>query len=258
MTKKNSVDPDKYLARIGASRPEEPNTAALGELMQRHLTTVPFENLDIVAGSDVVLLLNRIFEKVVERKRGGYCYELNSLFRWLLSQLGYETSLVAGRVYNPNLKTFGPEFDHMAILVYLDRTYLADVGFGQSFRNPLALPESEIEDPLGKFQLRPESSEPDRYVVKRSADGKWQPLYDFTTHARKLTDFQEMNACQQTSPHSLFTKGVLCSIATPNGWLTLHRETFIITEGERTERVAAPSDKMRERIIAEHFGITRL
>jgi N-hydroxyarylamine O-acetyltransferase len=258
MSAKNSTDPDKYLARIGAAKPAEPDLAALNLLMERHLLTVPFENLDILAGRDIVLRLSHLYDKVVERNRGGYCYELNSLFRRLLAQLGYRTILAAARVYNPKRKAFGPEFDHMVILVRLDRVYLVDVGFGQSVRRPLALPDGEIDDPMGRFRLRPGSNEKERYVLERRAPSDWLPRYDFSTKPREMPEFQEMNVHHQTSPHSNFTKAVLCSIATPKGWLTLDRDTLITTDGGRTERVELPSSDTRDRIVAAHFGISRL
>ena len=78
------MDIDAYLARIGAARPREPDSHGLAELQVAYLLAVPFENLDIVAGRPISLDLEAIFDKIVRRRRGGFCYELNGLFAWLL------------------------------------------------------------------------------------------------------------------------------------------------------------------------------
>ena len=98
---------------------------------------VPFENLDIIYGNSIVLKLERIYDKIVKRGRGGFCYELNGMFSWLLRELRYNISLVSARVIKED-GSYGQEFDHLGIIVYIgDKKYLVDVGFGDSTRNDL-------------------------------------------------------------------------------------------------------------------------
>lgn len=90
---------DAYLRRLGAEYPAWPTLDALRELHLRHLRTVPFENLSVHLGEEIVLQEERLLDKVVGARRGGFCYELNGLFGALLTALGYEVTLLAARVY---------------------------------------------------------------------------------------------------------------------------------------------------------------
>ena len=86
----------------------------------------PFENLDIPKRNKIILEENRIYEKIVVCGRGGFCYELNGLFCWLLRSLGFTVSMVSARVYMPTKNRFAPEFDHMVLLVDLEKTYFME------------------------------------------------------------------------------------------------------------------------------------
>src|SRR5258706_4705129 len=125
------LDVRAYLDRIGQRGPTPANETTLRSLHLAHLRTVPFENLDIHLGRDIVLDETRLFDKIVRQKRGGFCYELNGLFAELLGELGFRVTLLSARVVNDG--QVGPEFDHLALRVDLDRPWLCDVGFGDSF-----------------------------------------------------------------------------------------------------------------------------
>src|SRR5215213_9521921 len=126
------MDVDAYLERIGYRGPPAPTAETLRRLHVAHLLAVPFENLSIHAGEPVVLDDESLFDKVVARRRGGFCYELNGLFAALLRALGFEVEMLSAAVRGSAGK-FGPEFDHMTLLVKLGERWLADVGFGDSF-----------------------------------------------------------------------------------------------------------------------------
>src|SRR3990170_6229544 len=133
---------DAYLARIGAVRPASPDLTSLRELQLRHLRAVPFENLSIHLGEEIVLEEKRLLDKVVGARRGGFCYELNGAFGALLGALGFEVTLLAGRVYGEEGR-LGIPYDHLALRV---RTvdggdWLVDVGFGANSHYPLAFEE---------------------------------------------------------------------------------------------------------------------
>lgn len=119
---------DAYLSRIGSARPERPGADELATLQQNHLASVPFENLSIHLGEEIVLEEKALLEKVVTRRRGGFCYELNGAFAALLSALGYEVTMLAARVFTPD--GLGPLFDHLVLRVDLAQPWLVDVGFG--------------------------------------------------------------------------------------------------------------------------------
>ncbi|MEW2299362.1 arylamine N-acetyltransferase [Streptomyces sp. NPDC006655] len=154
----NSVDSariDAYLRRLGAARPVRPTAEALCELHLRHLLAVPFENLSMHLGEEIVLEEDRLLDKVVGAGRGGFCYELNGAFAVLLSGLGFGVTPLAGRVYGEEGR-LGIPYDHLALRV---RTvdageWLADVGFGAHSHYPLAFAErGEQADPGGMFRI---------------------------------------------------------------------------------------------------------
>jgi N-hydroxyarylamine O-acetyltransferase len=227
----------EYLERMGYDGPRDATAETLGRLHHAHLLAVPFENLDIHLGRPIVLDLDAIFDKVVRRRRGGFCYELNGLFGWLLGELGFDVTMVSARVANERGE-LSPEFDHMALLVRLDRVWLADVGFGTSSREPLALDDGGEQYSDGVA-----------YSVARDGDG-WlmvgrdencaRPEYRFTELARRLDEYEPMCRYHQTSPDSHFTRNRICSLATPDGRVTLSCMRLIVTRGgERTERELA-------------------
>src|SRR6266536_570638 len=144
-----------YLDRIGAGRPAKADTAALRSLHRAHLLTVPFENLSIHLGEPISLEPGELIDKIVTRRRGGFCYELNGAFALLLGALGFDVGLLSARVFGDD--RLGPPFDHLALLVPTadgDGPWLADVGFGSNSEFPLRFDErGRQDDPAGSFQL---------------------------------------------------------------------------------------------------------
>lgn len=230
------MNKDAYLARIGVLPDDlEVNEEILKLLQLKHLLTVPFENLDIHLRRPIALDLDKLYGKIVIDQRGGFCYELNGLFNWLLQQLGYRTRLVSARVFDGS--EFGPEFDHAAVIVTIGEIeYLADVGFGDFATAPLfVLPDVEQQDREGMFILR-RAAEVGVLEVAKRVDGEQIPQYQFSLLGRDLSEFAEMCDFQQYSPESHFTKGKVCSILTENGRKTLTDKKFIISsDGHKTE-----------------------
>ena len=126
------MDVKAYLERIKYRGSLALNAETLRGLQAAHLLAVPFENLSIHAKQPIVLDDDALFTKIVERGRGGFCYELNGLFAALLRALGFKVEMLSAGVANAE-GGFGPDFDHMALMVTLDERWLADVGFGDSF-----------------------------------------------------------------------------------------------------------------------------
>ncbi|WP_394826089.1 arylamine N-acetyltransferase [Pendulispora albinea] len=220
----------EYLNRIGTPLPSAPTSEVLRELQVRHLRTVPFENLSIHLDEPIDLNETALMDKIVRRRRGGFCYELNGLFAGLLHALGFRVTLLAGKVFATDGK-LGPPFDHLALAVDLEERWLVDVGFGRFSTYPLRLDATEPQaDPSGEFRVVP-TPEGDRDV---HCDGT--PQYRLELRARALTDFLPTCWWQQTSPLSHFTRSLTCSLATANGRVTLSGNRLITTANrERTE-----------------------
>ncbi len=130
------MDVEQYLRRIEYDGPRQVSSAALRDLHRQHLFTIPFENLDIALKTPICLDLALMYDKVVRRHRGGFCYELNGLFCELLIALGFRVQMLSARVRRDD-GGFGPEFDHMLLRVDLEEPWLVDVGFGDSFVDPI-------------------------------------------------------------------------------------------------------------------------
>src|SRR5262245_26549659 len=131
-----------YLRRIFYHSGLEPTPETLRKIHLSHMLRVPFENLDIHLNRLIELNVDSFFQKIVQNNRGGFCYELNGLFAELLKSLGYSVTLLSARVTRAD-GSFGPDFDHMTLLVELDQRWIADVGFGDSFLEPLLLDTTE-------------------------------------------------------------------------------------------------------------------
>jgi N-hydroxyarylamine O-acetyltransferase len=234
------LDVRAYLDRIGYREPTAADESTLLGLHVAHLHKVPFENLDIHLGREIVLDEMRLFDKVVRRKRGGFCYELNGLFAELLRELGFRVTLLSARVVNDG--KVGPEFDHLALRVDLDRPWLCDVGFGDSFLEPLVLAEGQTVEGGWRYRLARDGAD---WTLSRGEP--WEPSFVFTLTPRSLQDFEPMCRFHQSSPDSPFTRKRVCTLAVEGGRTTLSNDRLILTHGtERHERRLADEDEIRD------------
>jgi len=248
------MDTKAYLQRINYTGPLAPSAEALSLLQVAHLRTVPFENLSIHSGEPIVLDDEALFEKIVRRWRGGFCYELNGLFAALLRALGFDVEMLSARVANAE-GVFGPNFDHMTLLVTLAERWLVDVGFGDSFLEPLKLDE-ESEQIQGHRAYRIVSEDECLTLMQRLNDDEWRQQYRFNLRPYKYSDYAEMCRYHQTSPQSHFTKARICSRATPEGRISLSDLRFITTiaDGERQEQILTNQEEYAT-ILRDHFGV---
>ena len=247
---------DAYLARISVTAEFDlaPTFETLRLLQTQHLMSVPFENLDIHLNRPIVLDIDKFYAKIVEERRGGFCYELNGLFNDLLKSLGFNTRLVSARVFGGE-KGFGPEFDHAAIIVTIgELEYLADVGFGDFAAEPLRLiADIEQQDREGHFVIR--RAEFGVLEVNKRKGGDLVPEYRFEPIGRDLSEFTEMCDFQQYSPESHFTKRKLCSIMTDTGRKTLTDTSFIETSNGERREIAIDSEQSFAEMLKKEFGI---
>jgi len=243
-----------YLERINYRGPLEPTAETLRRLHLAHLLAVPFENLSIHAGEPILLDDEALFDKIVARRRGGFCYELNGLFAALLRSLGFEVEMLSAAVMGRGGE-YGPEFDHMALLVTAGERWLSDVGFGDSFVEPLLLDE-RVEQAQGSRSFRVEEDGARLVLSLREAGGVWEPQYRFGLEPHTFEDYAEMCRFHQTSPESHFTRGRVCSRLTAEGRVTLSGSRLITTRGsERVERELADEAEC-DAALLEHFRIS--
>jgi N-hydroxyarylamine O-acetyltransferase len=234
------MDVRAYLDRIGYQGSLTPSADVLRSLHRAHMFTVPFENLDIGLGREIVCDEERFLHKVVDERRGGFCYELNGAFAALLRALGFHVTLLSARVPRDD-GSGGPEFDHLTLRVDLDVPWLADVGFGDSFVEPLRLKPGTEQKQFGRV-YRLSSVEGgfrlDSKAESEKTEDEWKEEYLFKLKPRQLAEFAPMCRYHQTSPDSPFTRKRVCSRATPEGRITLSDGKLIETRnGVREERV---------------------
>ncbi|WP_326736138.1 arylamine N-acetyltransferase family protein [Streptomyces sp. NBC_01022] len=249
---------DAYLERIGATRPARPDAEALRELQLRHLATVPFENLSIHLGEDIVLEEKSLLDKIVADRRGGFCYELNGAFAVLLRSLGFRVALLQGRVHG-EAGRLGIPYDHMALRVETDDgtgPWLADVGFGDYAQNPLVLDDrADQVDPRGIFRIAqvPAEGGEDYGEVDVLQDGA--PQFRLDPRPRVLDDFRAGSWYHRTSPDSGFTRSPVCSRFTATGRITLKGRRLLTTVGTERHETRLGSDEEVLAAYREHFGV---
>ena len=230
----------EYLARIGTNLPIRADIESLRVLQRAHMLTVPFENLDIIPlGRPIRLDLEALWDKIVVRKRGGFCYELNGLFAWLLTQIGFDVTYLNAVSYYPATDSFGIDFDHLALLVRVpgqSARWLADVGYGENFSLPMDLdsPGEQIEGGAA-YWLEPFKNGYQLWRRGVSGKVKSQYVFDLTGHAYP-SEYEATCRYHQTSPQSIFTQNRLITRLTDTGRISLEGQRLVSKHnGERVE-----------------------
>ena len=238
-------------------QPHTPDLASLQALQLAHLLTVPFENLDIAAGRPIILDDASLYAKIVGRRRGGICYELNGAFAWLLRALGFDVTIVAANVH-AGAGAWTPDFDHMALVVATgDKRYLVDVGFGDSCRVPVDLAgKGRQHDGLLDYAM---ASEEGWYTLSKAhvadPESAMQPSFRFDLTPRAFEEFVPRCHFHQTSQESHFRRKTVCSSATADGRITFTGTELIVSKG-MTRDVTPLNDGAAVRdALADYFGI---
>ena len=272
----------KYLAHVYYTGPIEPTIEALTELQRCHILSVPFENLSVYGKERIVLTKDWLFDKIMRRHRGGFCYELNRMFSLLLDHFGFKHKLHAASVFNYKTGSLSPP-SHVVLSVDIgDDLWLSDVGFGYCSFPPLRL--------SGLLDGQVQQSGPDRvrkhgdhYIFEERIrmvvdelgreegakegftsedDPDWVPRYKFDLIPRTIEDFHDWLSYHQTDPRSLFTHDRICTIAKPWGRITLAGNKFVTStyladnRVKKTRKVLDAEEEILKE-LEEKFGIKR-
>lgn len=249
-----ALNQKKYLDKIGFVGPVEPSYEALRQIQKKHLFKIPFENLDIHYGKEIKLVPEYFFNKIVNKSRGGFCYELNGLFYELLKSIGFEAYLISAKV-NMGKSLFSPEYDHMAIIVKIDGTkHLVDVGFGEFAFEPLTLIDNKVQKDLRTTYKVEKHSATHWRVSHLDANKMWKPEYIFSLGKRKLTDFKSRCNFHQTSEKSHFTNKKICSKPIPGGRITVSGNEIKIKINDTVETKTLITEKDFKRAIKQYFN----
>jgi N-hydroxyarylamine O-acetyltransferase len=250
----SEIDLAAYLARIGLADAPSVDLDGLTTLQQAHLTNVPFENIDVFDRVPVRTDLAWSVDKVVNRLRGGWCFELNGAFSALLTALGFDVALLGAAVLLD-----GPTalIDHLTLEVRLDRSYLVDVGFGESFIRPLDLNAAGPQDGgAGVFELIPSSQ--GLTLTRHDALGVPEPQYRFKRMNHQLSDFDEASTRLQEDRTLSWSQKPFATRLVSGGpeRITLLSNRFkTVTPTSVDEQPVASADW--NRVLRDRFAITR-
>ncbi len=246
------MDVSAYLKRIHHRGSTKPSIGALRALHRAHLLTVPFENLDIHLGRRIILDESALFDKIINSRRGGYCYELNGLFAWLLRQLGYRVTMF-GAATTTKYRGGGLDVDHLTLLVELGERWIADVGFGDAYRFPLRL--DERGEQIGDGNTYRIDQENEHWTLWEHSAGEWDLSYTFSLSPHQLKDFEGANHYYQTAPESGFRRKRICSRAIADGHVSLSDDRLVITHNGQRLETPLTSEQEFLRALSRHFGI---
>jgi N-hydroxyarylamine O-acetyltransferase len=252
----DALDLDAYLARIAHSGSVGPSLETLRALHLEHPLAIPFENLSTLVRDPVPLDIGALQEKLVERQRGGYCFEHNRLFADALKSIGFAVTELAARVVWGRMDaSLGPR-THMVLLVELDGgRYLCDVGFGAvTLTAPLVLTTGmEQTTPHETFRLLERDGE---FELEVELAGAWKSMYRFDLQAQRPIDYEVLNHFVATHPDSHFRTRLMAGLATPGGRHTLSDNRLSIHRTGRSSEVhVLASASEIERALRERFGI---
>ncbi|MFC4584823.1 arylamine N-acetyltransferase family protein [Sphaerisporangium corydalis] len=240
-----------YLARLGVrpgpDGPVAATAATLRLLHERHLRRVPFENLDVIARRRLSYDLRDLFDKIVVRRRGGWCLETNWLLGHVLTGLGFPVEFIGAGVANRG--GFKHDLSHLLLLVRAGNTaHLADVGFGGGgYAEPLPARPGVHEQATGSYLVEADG---DRLIVARQNGGAWQAMYRCAPlRPRHITDFAATSDFHELSAESPFNTAPHCTRLTPEGWAVVSGDRLEL-RSDRTRAYALTDPALRAAVLA--------
>ncbi len=244
-----------YLDRIEYTGSLEPKLETLRAVHRAHLLRIPYENLDIHLGRTLTLEVKDAYQRIVLEHRGGWCFEMNGLLAWALREIGFEVRLLSGSVERTDL-TSAPYGDHLVLLVSLEgQRFVADVGFGDGFLEPLPLAEAESVQRGFAYRLERVASGPNEHWVVHNHPRGGAKRFDFTLEPYDIQDFASRCTWLQTAPESGFVKTTVCQKSTLDGFITLRGATLItLTPSGESKRVLETQLEF-ETVLRDEFGI---
>ena len=266
-----------YLERISYSGGREPNLKNLAILQKEHIKAIPFENTYVLKKIPIVLTKEWIYEKVIVKGRGGFCFELNYLFYLLLVDLGYDVKFLGGSVFHPVSGDPGHNNEHVLSLVCLDgKSYIVDVAFGgRCASEPLPLVyNEELEDPNGifrylmidecvRFECKPKSIiDIDTQEEVQQASDTWRGLYRFKLNPINIEDTKSAYDFHTTSAMSPFTGGFYLFRLTDIGKTTFTGNVLTVYSSKGNMKEISKRNEVAEADfdseLSLHFSLSKL
>lgn len=243
-----------YLSRIGLEETPPPTLNGLHLLQDHHMRHVPFENLNVLLGRPLDLSTDALFEKVVSRKRGGYCFELNTLYAALLSAIGFEPVSMLARVWLRDPVDTPPR-SHLVNRVHIDgQDWISDVGFGgRAARVPLKIEDGyEVDDGDGHIRITEDADF--GYRISRFQDGAWSDQYTVETSAAHHADILTGNHWTENHPGSHFRQGIGVGLFTDEGRTSFYDGVLTHREAEICSQPIADLSSILD-VLKTEFGL---
>ncbi|KAK2545685.1 arylamine N-acetyltransferase [Columba livia] len=269
----------EYFARISYNEShKDADLQTLTLIFQHHIRAIPFENLSMHCGETIKLDLQSVYNKIVRKKRGGWCLETNYLLFWALQELGYDVCILGGKSYEPAEKTYKAGINHILLKVVIKgNSYIADAGFGGPYQawQPLMLISGKDQPQIpGIFRFTEDNGtwyfekvkrkhyipEPSVPLTDTPELGNIRKIYTFTLEPRDINDFQELNTYLQVTPDNLLQKKSICTLQTSEGLYALVGWTFTETKYKYTEdldlvQFTTLTDEEVEKTLKDKFNI---
>lgn len=249
------MDIPAYLKRIELDIELVNNLQTLNALHEAQAFCIPFENFNVQLKRPIPLDKESLFQKLIVNNRGGYCYELNILFYFLLKKIGFEVTCLIGRPLYGYNNAIRPK-THMVLKVHTEgKDYLCDLGFGgKGLIKPIELVyEKENEQYGDTFQLIPHT---DGYELQSQLNNTWVSLYSFDLEEQSLVDYELANFFNMHSPDSRFTQETICAMPTPKGRILLLNKEFKYKKDGKTETKSISSIEDYSEVLKTNFGIS--
>lgn len=244
-----------YLERIGYSGPVEPTIETLIQLQECHLHTVPYENFDILNRVPLSLETPDLFDKIVVRHRGGYCFELNALFSWLLREIGFAVTDYFARFWRdePNPP---PKRRHHVLQVEAEgKLFLCDVGVGGIVpRRPIQMVENLVHE-QGDESYQLERDPYYGWMLCERKRGHWSRIYSFTEEPQLPKDFIMASYWCENAPDSIFIKEAMAAIRTADGRNSISGNEFRIFTADGVRAFTPKTREEHAEALRDHFGI---
>jgi arylamine N-acetyltransferase len=247
-----------YFGRIGYAGPAEPTVETVRALVAAHNRSIPFENLDPLLGIPVAdLSAAALIDKLVHRRRGGYCYEHNGLMGYVLEKLGFGVQRFAGRVVWMNPGGPLPAQTHQVLSVAVpgvDGPLLVDVGFGgQTLTSPIRLEAGPVQETRHEpYRL---CERDDGFQLEAQIGDAWQPLYTFTTRPQPRIDLEVGSWYVSTNPNSHFVTGLTAALVTEDARWNVHGRNLAIHRAGHTEKIRFDTAAEVLDVLTDRFGI---
>ncbi|MFC5649104.1 arylamine N-acetyltransferase [Paenibacillus solisilvae] len=245
-----------YLSRIGFEGTLDGSAETLAKLQECHLHAVPYENLDIYNGVPLSLEVEQLYDKIVTRRRGGYCFELNALFGWLLRELGYTVTDYVARFWRDETNTPPKRRHHVLKVQAGEGFYLCDVGVGGIVpRRPIEMIELK-EHPQGVERYRLERDSDYGWFLCEQKKGEWLRIYSFTEEPQLAKDYTMASFWCEHAPESIFKQDIMLAVRTREGRNSAAGKEFRIFTAEGVRVFVPQTDAEFKDALVKYFGIS--